>query len=158
MCEPATLLMVGSVAAGAIKGNAAKGAADRNAAIMESNAALADASAADAYQRGATTEGKVRMRGGQMEAAQKADFAASGVDVHSGSVADVVGSTGAISELDAQIAKNNAAREAFGFKTQASNLRQQAGYLRDEGDMQEIESVLGGVAQGYGYAQKLKVS
>lgn len=138
--------MVGaSLAGAAIKGQAERSAAGANASILESNAALAEMQAGDALARGEQAAGRERMRSGQLQSAQKTGYAASGVETSSGSVSDVIGSTAAVSELDAQIEKNNAAREAFGFKTRAAQFRGQARYTRAVGDQAFFTSMLGGV-------------
>lgn len=145
-----------ALAGGVVKGIADKRAADANAATLESNAALAEAGKADALARGGQKAGALRMRGTQTEASQTADYAASGVSVQSGSAVDVGSSTEAISELDAQLAKNNAMREAFGYESQ---FRRQADYTRQEGDMAEVTSILGGVVGGASYLRpKLKTA
>jgi hypothetical protein len=152
--DPFTAMMVASmvmsVVGGVTQGAAQKKAAYSNALTLESNATLADASQASALQQGAQQEGRIRMKGSATENSQQADYGASGVDVHSGSAADVGASTEAVSELDAQIAKNNAARQAWGFQVQATDFRRRAQYERDTGDMAEETSVLGGVTQGLG--------
>jgi hypothetical protein len=152
-------LMALSVAGGVMKGTAERNAAYANAATLESNAALAEAGRADAQQRGGQKAGAARMRGTQTEASQTADYSAGGVDVHSASAADVGASTEAVYELDAQLAKNNAMREAFGYESQASQFRRQAAYARQEGDNAEVTSILGGVVGGASYLRPLlKVS
>jgi hypothetical protein len=151
MCEPNTLLAAAAVAGGVVKGMAGRSAAYANAATMESNAVLADAAAVDSLARGGMKAGASRMRGTQTEASQTADYSAAGVDVHSGSAVAVGASTDAISELDAQIEKNNAAREAFGLQTRASGERRAARYAMQEGDMALNESILGGVVGGASY-------
>lgn len=148
-----------AILGGVVKGVASQQAAGANAATMESNAALAEAARADALAQGGQEAGRARMRGTQLQASQTADYSASGVSVKSGSAVDVGASTEAVSELDAELAKNNAMREAFGYESQASNFRRQADYTRQEGDMAEVTSVLGGVVGGASYLRPLlKVS
>jgi hypothetical protein len=148
-----------AILGGVVKGVASQQAAGANAATMESNAALAEAARSDALARGGQEAGRARTRGTQTEASQTADYSASGVSVKSGSAVDVGSSTEAVSELDAELAKNNAMREAFGYESQASNFRRQAQYTRQEGDMAEVTSVLGGVVGGASYLRPLmKVS
>lgn len=79
----------------------------------------AEVGAQDALQRGSMAAAQLRMRGNQLAGQQKAAYAASGVDSSSGSAADTLASTRAMAELDAQTAKNNAAREALGYKQRA---------------------------------------
>lgn len=148
-----------ALAGGVVKGIADKRAADANATTLEGNAALAEAARTDALARGGQKAGALRMRGTQTEASQTADYAASGVSVQSGSAVDVGSSTEAVSELDAQLAKNNAMREAFGYESQAKQFRRQADYTRQEGDMAEVTSILGGVVGGASYLRpKLKTA
>jgi hypothetical protein len=94
------------------------------------------------------------MRGGQTIATQRAEYGASGVDVRSESAVAVGESTGAISELDAQIIKANATREAFGYTTQAKGMRRQARYMRDAANQVLATSVLGGVTQAGSFASR----
>jgi len=152
-------MMALSIGGGLISGAASRQAAYANAATMESNAVLAEAAKTDALARGGQAAGQVRTRGTQTEASQTADYSASGVSVKSGSAVDVGSSTEAVSELDAELAKNNARREAFGYESQASNFRRQAAYTRQEGDMAEVTSILGGAVEGAAYLRPLmKVS
>lgn len=159
MCEPVTIgVAAATIAGGAIKASAAYNAANQQADILEGNARVADRAAADAVDRGALAEGKVKLQGGALEAHQRQQFAASGVDVQSGSAVDVVSGTAMMTELEAQIAKNNAGREAWGYRTQAGQFRTQAKNARDSGDVQAIGSILGGIggAAAYG-APSLRV-
>lgn len=154
-----TAMMALSIGGGLIKGVASKQAADANAATMESNAVLAHAAGVDSLARGGQEAGRARMRGTSREASQVSDYSASGIDIRSGSAADVISSTEAVSEFEAQTAKSNAAREAWGYESRASDLRRQAQYTRQEGNMAEVTSILGGVVSGASYLRpRLKVS
>lgn len=103
--------------------------------------------------KGGQAAGRAREQGGRTEASQTAEFAASGVDVRSGSVQDVVGSTAAVSELDAQILKNDAARQAFGYTTQGKQFRRQARYTRQAGQAAADADILGGAVGAAGAAR-----
>lgn len=160
MCEPTTIAIVagGLQVAGAVqKGIAAKQAAEANAALLEENARTADQAGGDAVLRGRLLEGRVRTEGEQVANKQKTAFAAAGVDVKSGSALDVLGDTGMLSELDAQVVRSNAFREAWGYKTQASQFRRRAGMERQAGDNALVGSILGGIAQGGQYASMLSI-
>lgn len=97
---------------------------------LERNAGYADAQGQDALARGRQAEGAQRrgMRG--LAGSQRAALAASGVNIDSGSAADVVENDQQIGELDALTIRNNARREAWGYGVQSSDLRQQAGMVR----------------------------
>ncbi len=104
-------------AIGQIKaGNAAK-------AIGEFNARVAEAQAADALVRGKEDEERFRQGVRVLLGSQRAAFAGQNVDVGSGSAVDVAADTAFLAELDALTIRNNAAREAWGFRVQAENAR-----------------------------------
>jgi hypothetical protein len=79
----------------------------------------ADMNAVDALQQGGIAAGQQRMRGSQVIGAQKAAYAASGVDVSSGTPAEQQASTALTAELNAQNAENNAVRQALGYRRTA---------------------------------------
>lgn len=161
MCEPTTLAILAAgtaVVGGAQKALAATRAAREQAAIEESNAVIAERAATDAMARGAVAEGRARLRGGLLQGHQRAQYAAAGVDVSSGSPLDVVASTAATTELDAEIARNNAMREAWGYKEQAKKFRRKAQGALDAGTDQAIGSILGGIGGAATYGSRaLKV-
>jgi hypothetical protein len=94
--------------------------------ILEQDATLADAQAQDALERGQIAEQRVRLAGRQQLGSTRAALAAQGVDISMGSAADVQASEAGLTEIDALTTRNNAAREAYGYKVDAMGLRQQA--------------------------------
>ena len=103
------------------------------AAVDEQNAALSDKQAQDAIERGQIEEARQRLVTRQTIGATRAAQAAQGVDVGSGSAVDVQASEAGLGELDALMIRNNAAREAYGFKVQAIQERQHAKIARVAG-------------------------
>lgn len=96
-----------------------------------------DREAAKAIRRGYRESAIARRVGRQTAGSQKAALAAQGIDVGSGSAADILQETAIFSELDqieiqknasldALTIKNNAWREAWGLKTQASAYESEA--------------------------------
>lgn len=128
-------------AAGQIKaGRAAKRAgiaqqqaAESEARLDEYNASVADLQAKDAIERGVEEESRYRAGVRGLIGAQRAGYAASGVDVGFGSPVDVQADTARIGELDALTIKTNATREAWGYNVQAFDLRQRAQIARQGG-------------------------
>lgn len=104
-------------------GNAAITQGNYEANLYNQNATLADQQAADAIARGQVAEGRQRNAGKSFIGQQRTGFAGQGVDVTSGSASAVQGEAQAMSALDALTIRNNAAREAFGYKVQALNDR-----------------------------------
>lgn len=75
------------------------------------------ANAAAALKRGSLEAGMLRVRGERVAAAQRVAFAEGNVDSSSGTAADVQDAAVAVSELDAQTARNNARAAALGHQT-----------------------------------------
>lgn len=102
-------------------------------AVADQNAGLADAQATDALARGAQAES--RHRGGvrQLVGSQRAALAASGVDIGTGSAADVQADAASLGEFDALTIRNNARREAYGFQVDAANARARGAMARTAG-------------------------
>lgn len=113
--------------------NAQAVAANSQADLSDYNASVADAQATDAIQRGADKESQFRINVRAMIGAQRAGIAASNVDIGSGSAADVQADAAYLGEIDALQIRTNAAKEAWGFGTQAVDLRQRAKILRQTG-------------------------
>lgn len=136
------LLQAGSTAL-----NIAGGLEQANAAADQArrNAALADSQAADAYRLGAWRVGMLRARGSQVTGAERAGYAASGVDVTQGTPLQTMAGTRFMSDLDIQTAHNNAARQAWGFKQQAGMYRRQAELDSQAGVFGAIGAGMGGV-------------
>jgi hypothetical protein len=143
-----TSLLVGLAIAGTAtsavasvkSGNAAKRAGEKQREASESqaeladyNADVADLQAADAIARGADEESKFRTSVRQMIGTTRADFGASGVDVGFGTALDVYADQAMIGEQDALQIRTNAAREAWGYKVQATDLRRRGDIARKEG-------------------------
>lgn len=93
--------------------------------IAESNARQSEFMAEDVKERGATESMLVKRRARQLIGTQRVGFAGQGVDVNSGTALRVQDDSFTMGETDALTVKNNAWREAWGYKTQAKNTRAQ---------------------------------
>lgn len=104
--------------AGAIRLQSAydQAAAAENARILERQARYAE-------EQGSHDVSLIGRRARQIQGSQRARLAAQGVDVSSGSALDVQMETEAMSEMDKLMARNNAAREAYGYRSQAQAVR-----------------------------------
>lgn len=114
-------------------GLAEQRAANAQADLFDWNAGVADEQAADALQRGSEREGRFRQAARGMVAQQRTALAASGVDVSFGSAVEIQADSRYLIGLDAMMIRNNAAREAQGFRTEALDLRKRAEIAREEG-------------------------
>lgn len=126
-----------------------KGYSESTAAEQQSwlDQATAGYNARQAQLKGNAETARLRMLGAQTVAKQKVAYANSGVDPTTGTAAAVQSDTAAMNELDVQTAKNNAAREAWGFKLQREqskkNLETKLGNIKRE----MTGSMVTGIAQ-----------
>lgn len=102
-------------------GKAASQSAKYNAAVATNNQEIANQNA-----RYAAQEGEVNAARKQQETRAKiggvlAEQGASGVDVNSGSAVDTRASASEVGAEDALTIRSNAARQAYGYQTQATN-------------------------------------
>lgn len=136
-----TAIALGTAIGGAVinavgqakSGNAAQRAAESQAQQLEYNAGIADLQSADAEQRGLEEEQRFRSQVRGLVGTQRAGMAGQGVDVSSGSAADVQADTAYLGELDARKIRANAQREAWGYSVEASDLRMGADVARKGG-------------------------
>lgn len=129
MCEPATIIAIaGGIgaavsAAGAVTQGVASAKAGAAAEVAsERNSLLAQKAASDATARGEQEAGAYRLRASKVLGQTRAKLGASGVDVEAGTAGRVADDTKAIAELDVATIRNNAAREAWGYKMQSRNI------------------------------------
>lgn len=83
------------------------------------NARFARLQAEDATKRGDVAAGVATREARQVEGAQRTGYAGQGVDVNSGTPGAIISETATLGADEAQTIRNNAWREAWGFKTQA---------------------------------------
>lgn len=111
----------GASVMGQMNANAAQGAqAGYMRDIALQHRQVSEWQASDAVARGKIAEDAQRRKTGQMIGTQTAALAGQGTDF-SGSEQDILGDTAAAGELDALTVRNNAAREAWGYKVQGVN-------------------------------------
>lgn len=128
MADPATLALIatiGSAAVGGIgaieQGRAASQAAAYSAQVQANNAKIAQQNAEFKGAEGETNAAASQMKTRQQVAAIAASQAANGIDINNGSAVGVRQSAAELGELDAINIRSNAAREAYGFQTQAAS-------------------------------------
>lgn len=148
-----TLATIGTIASVASAGLGALGAIQQGKAASQAaayNAKVAENNAKIALQNRdmAAAEGNVNVEAKQMEnrqrmASLKASQAASGIDITSGSALDVQESTAKLGERDALNIRANAARQAYGYETQAANATAQSQLDKAEGKSASVAGYLG---------------
>lgn len=122
-----SLIRSGSAVGGSItQANAQRSQAAFTTSQANVNTTLAEIQASDAVQRGDLQAQEKAIQDKRMLGAQRASMGAQGVAVGSGSAADIQKGTLNMSELDQLTIRNNASREAFGYKMQGLNYQGQA--------------------------------
>ncbi|HXA22753.1 MAG TPA: hypothetical protein VNW90_10660 [Acetobacteraceae bacterium] len=133
------------------QGKAAQQQADYQAQVANNNAIIAQQNATYATAAGNAQAEKSAMGTAERMGAIRAAQASSGVDVGSGSPLDVQTSQKEVGQLDQDTIRNNAARVAYGYRSQSTNFTAQAGLdtatganAATAGDIGAVSSVLGG--------------
>ena len=94
------------------------------ARINDINADLADAVAASELEQGAAQAERVRIGAENMKSAQRVALASNGIDLQRSDTAkNIIQGTEYMAQKDIDTVKANAARAAFGYKTQSMNMR-----------------------------------
>lgn len=122
--NPALGVMVGSslIGAGAAydQASAQREASEYQAAVERRNAELAETQAKDAVERGKLAASNLQRQLAQARSAQRVQLAATGVDIGSGSALDLQGDMWALGDLDLLAVRQNAEREAYGYRIGAA--------------------------------------
>ncbi len=143
---------LGSIAQGQQQSASAK----YNAQIAENNAKIAAQNATFAGEEGAVNTEIAQQKTRSNVADIKVAQAANGVNVNTGSAVDVRASAAELGELNAMNIRSNAARQAYGYQTQAASDkaqaaldRQEASYDKSAGLIKGATTLIGGAASGY---------
>lgn len=117
-----------------------QGAANAQKNIARQNAEVAERNASLTMQTGEGQSEQLGMRNKAVAGKIKAGQSGSGVDVNSGSAKDVQTSQRALGLFDTMTLKSNAAREAFGFKVQAKQFRDEAAIAKTKANQAVVSS------------------
>lgn len=119
-----------------------KAAAGYDAAVSEQNAAISDQTAADVTAKGHSDEEQYLRKVAQLQGTQRATIAANNIDASSGSALDIQAQTAAAGAADASRIRSNALREAWGYKVEAQNYRNDAAFERTTGKLRAHTRIL----------------
>lgn len=130
-----------------LKGSAENAAGQAARSTAQRNADLIGQAAADAIHRSQITEMREQAKGNEIIAEQRTAEAASGTDVNVGSNADIAQQTMQFTDLDREIIRNDALREAYGLRTKEQQVRQEGEYAAQAGRNSMLGSFIGGIGQ-----------
>jgi transposase len=156
----ATYSVIASVAGTAVsfigqmqQGEANAAAARYQAAVARNNQIISEQNAIVETQKGQQMEAAKREQTAQATSMQRARLAAAGVALDSGSPVRIQEDIASLGELDALTIRNNAARAAYGYRSQGLNYAAQAGLddMRSQnvstaGTLGAFSSLIGGAS------------
>ncbi|MGL4265206.1 MAG: hypothetical protein ACRCTX_26580 [Afipia sp.] len=107
-----------------------KTALGMQAAMDEINARMAEASAQSALQAGQQEIGRLTLQAGQLKSQQRTALAANGVDMGTGSAAEIQASADLMKEIDKNTLEANSVKTAWGYRVQGTNYSNSAAMKR----------------------------
>jgi hypothetical protein len=145
----AGIVMGGAYLAGGIMDSSAHRAQGAYAMQMaKMNARLAEINAKDALKRGEQEAKEIQRQAGQLIGDQSAAFAAQGISVDAGTAVAMLAETSMMSEQDVIAAKNNAWREAWGYRVEKEQQLMQGRMAQSMARSQANASLIGGGLKG----------
>lgn len=122
-----------------------KAQGDYQQGMLELNAKGEEFAAEDAMRRGSIESGRQKARTKQIRGKQKASLAAQGIDINSGSAADVQDETELYGEIDRMTIQNNAYKEAWGHRANAEAYRSKGRMAQIMAQGQARQSLVTGI-------------
>jgi hypothetical protein len=113
-----------------------KSAYEYQSAIARNNAITAEYQAEDAIKRGQIAEEQQRRKTMMLKGTQTARLAANGIDISEGSPLQILSDTDWMGEQDALTIRDNANREAWGYRVQGQNQSSDSNMLKATADAQ----------------------
>lgn len=150
MCEPVTIAAIGmalTAGSGIVAAKTQYDTGKMEARIEQNNARVADAQAKNALIKGAQEDQQQRWKIRALAGRQSAAIGANNVVGSTGTSLDILGETAMFGEVDLTTIRNNAAREAWGYQTEASNRRFAAKAAKYRGKSQAFGTLLSTGAQ-----------
>jgi hypothetical protein len=138
--------LAAQVGGSVMKGVSQANAAGYQAQIARNNAQIAHQNAAYSAQAGSAQITAAGEKARQQQGNVRASIAANGIDVNSGSAADVQVSQREIGALDVENVAGRAANTVYGYQTQATDFEADAALKQSE----VIPDIAGGVLGGIG--------
>ncbi len=154
MAASNTVGAAGSLAGAISSAGAMRAQGEYQRQQYEFNARIAELQAQDAMDRGDKEASHIRKKGNQIQGAQRAALAAQGIDISSGSALDVQVDTDSAIRQDMIQTRNNAWREAWGFRAQALGYQNEGVLAQRATENKARNTLLTGGMQALEYGQK----
>lgn len=113
------------------------------------NAEMAEIQASEATRIGQKEASDLLVDVGVLKGAQTAALAAQGIEISSGSAAEIQKQTSESALKDAMTIRNNAWRESFGYRVQASGYRSKSRYAKLASENEAKRILLGSYSRAF---------
>lgn len=153
MAATSTIMAGLSLAGGISQANAERSLGDYQQSIFNINARFSELQGEDAIRRGDKEATKIKRQAKQLIGKQRATLAAQGIELDEGTALAIQEDTAELGAADAMTVRNNAWREAWGYRAQALDLRSQGRLAKLGSRNRAANSLLSG---GLGALDKLR--
>lgn len=143
MCEPTTLALVATAAAGAMSAKASYDQGQVAKQVGRNNATMAEYAAQDAQKRGEEEAAAIQRKGAALKSAQRVSLAAKGLDIGYGTAADLQDQTDFFTQSDAATARTNARREAWSLQSRGQQAMFEGNAAARNANLQAAGTLLG---------------
>jgi len=121
---------LGTAATSYAQSKALKAEGEFQSEIYQSNARIQALRAEDAVNRGEKSAKRAKEAASRLIGSQRAALGAQGIDIESGSALDIQEETASLGAEDALNIRNNAWREAWGFRVEEQDLKSKAKFAK----------------------------
>lgn len=146
MCNAGAVQLGIAIAGAATSAQGQYQQAKVSARVAENNAIIANRQAEEAERVGEENAQAIRRRASQLTGQQRAAFSARGIDISEGTPADIIDQTDFFGQADAITARNNARKQAWGYRAQGANFAGQGAAATSSGYLSATGSLLGGAS------------
>lgn len=147
MCEPATIAMIATAAAGAVSAKSAYDQGQVAKQVGRNNAQMAEYAAEDAQRRGEEEAAAVQRKGAALKSAQRVSLAARGLDLTYGTAADLQDQTDFFTQSDVATTRDNARREAWNMRARGQQAMFEGEAAARTANLQAAGTLLGSAGQ-----------
>lgn len=142
MCEP-TVIMATMAASTALSAYSMIQQGNTAAAVGRNNQIMAEYAAQDAERRGEDAAVAAGRRASQVRGAQRAALGARGLDLESGTAAEIQDQTDFFGQTDVATARNNGRREAWSDRAQGAAARFSGDSAQQQSQLAAASTILG---------------
>lgn len=116
MCEPTTIALVTMAVAGGISAKASYDQGQVQKQVARNNAVMSEYAAQDAQRRGEEDAMAIQRRASQLAGTQRSLMSARGLDLSTGTAADILDQTDFFAQQDVNTARYSAKRDAWSYR------------------------------------------